>query len=159
NALAIAGKSLGLQQGFFGDDVDGLNVRSGPSPNVYFAIDRFSATNGFGVGTLASDLLVSAQDGRFSIYATNAMMRLNPRDAIDDLVLRNQALDQRAASRIDKALLTLDPFPPDVFTSNFAMDSLTHAGEDAVLKDVLALKPIGIAPRQPHRHVFSNRQT
>jgi hypothetical protein len=116
NALFITAPLLGLTPGFFGDDIDGLNLTSKPSPNTYFAIDRLSATNAFGTGTLASDLLVSAGDGHFAIYATSTMIGLDPRDAIDGLVLWDQALDQIAAPHIDRALFSLDPFSPDTFT-------------------------------------------
>ncbi len=116
NNLAITGVSIGLTPGFFGDDLDGLNVGSAPRPYTYLAVDRTSASNGFGAGTLASDLLVSAGNGRFGIYASQAMIGLDPFDAIDGLVLADLALDNVADPRVDKALFSLDPFSPDTFT-------------------------------------------
>jgi hypothetical protein len=116
NALFINGASLGLTRGFFGDDVDGLSLGSEPTPNTYFAIDRLSASNDFGNGSLASDLLVSAGDGHFAIYATNSMMGLDPGDGIDGLVLHVANLDQVGDPGIDMALFSLDPFSPDTFT-------------------------------------------
>jgi len=116
NTLFINGATLGLTGGFFGDDIDGLTLNSKPTPNTYFAIGRLSASNNFGNGTLASDLLVSAGNGHFAVYATNMMMGLNPRDAIDGLVLDTGNLDQVADPGIDVALFSLDPFSPDTFT-------------------------------------------
>lgn len=117
NTLLIPQSALGLQSGFFGDDIDALELDSTPTPYTYFAIDRLSASNGFGTGTLASELLVSAGNGAFSRYASSAMLGLNPLDAIDGLVLRDQALNAVADPGIDRALFSIDPFSPDSFTS------------------------------------------
>jgi len=116
NSLFIRGAQLGLAPGFFGDDLDGLELNAKPSPNTYFAIGRLSATNSFGAGTLASDILVSAGNGQFTVYATNAMMGLQPNDGIDGLVLWSQNLGQVADPGIDMALFSVDPFSPDAFT-------------------------------------------
>jgi len=117
NALAFSQVALGLAPGFFGDDVDGLSLLATQSPNVYFAVDRFSAANDFGSGVLASNLLVSAGDGHFSVYATNSMMGLAAGDAIDGLVLWSPATDLKGQAGVDKALFSVDPFSPDAFTS------------------------------------------
>ena len=116
NALWVRGTELGLQSGFFGDDLDALNLTPQPSTNTYFAIDRLSASNDFGIGQLASDLLVSDGSGLFGVYSSNAMMGLDSGDAIDGLVLWDEALDQVANPGIDTALFSLDPFSPDTFT-------------------------------------------
>lgn len=116
NQLYIEETTLGLTPGFFGDDIDGLELDTEPAPNTYFAIDRLSATNGFGAGTLASGLLVSPGNGSFGIYATFAQIGLDPFDAIDGLILLDRALDQSADPGVDIALFSLDPFSPDTFT-------------------------------------------
>lgn len=116
NALFINETTLGLAPGFFGDDIDGLELDTQPTPYTYFAIDRLSATNGFGAGTLASDILVSPGNGQFGIYATFTQIGLDPLDAIDGWVLLDPALDAVADPGIDLALFSVDPFSPDTFT-------------------------------------------
>jgi hypothetical protein len=113
NSLYLPGTSLGLTPGLFGDAIDAVEVRgpSGPGATTYFGIDRFSASNGYGSGTLASDILQSTGNGLFSVFATAASMGLNSADAISSLVL-NIGPDG------DSALFTLDAYSPDTFTGS-----------------------------------------
>ena len=107
NLLTLPGNALGLQAGPFGqsDDIDGLTFDQGPL--TYFAIDRFSATNGFGAADLQNDILFSNGGGGFGIFAPDASMGLLLGDAIDGLVLDVSAMT---------ALLSLDPFSPSTYT-------------------------------------------
>lgn len=116
NLLFINERNLGLVPGFFGDDIDGLELDTDPTPYTYFAIDRLSVTSGFGASSLASDILVSPGDGNFGIYATFAQIGLDPSDAIDGLVLLDVANDAVANPGADQALFSVDPFSPDTFT-------------------------------------------
>jgi len=70
NSLYIDEEQLGLTAGFFGDDLDALDVNDSPAPFTYFSIDRFSASNGFGSGDLANDIFKSLGNGSYSIYAS-----------------------------------------------------------------------------------------
>ncbi len=113
NSLFLTGSSLGLQSGLFGDAIDSVEINppSGPGATTYFSIDRFSASNGFGSGTLAGDILQSTGDGTFSIYAVGASMGLSAGDVISSLVLN-------VGPNGPSALFTLDAFSPDTFTGS-----------------------------------------
>ena len=98
---------FGLQRGPFGDDLDGLDIDQEPTPSTYFAIDRFSSTNGFGAADLQNDILVSNGNGAFGIYRPDVTIGLVASDAIDGLVLDVAA---------ETALFSLDAFSPSTFT-------------------------------------------
>jgi len=108
NVTYIQEQRLGLQPGFFGDDLDALELDSERDPFVYFTIDRLSATNGFGVFDLANDILISDASGSFGVYRPDISIGLVPEDAIDGLVLD---------VRNETALFSLDPFSPSTFIS------------------------------------------
>src|SRR5205814_2224414 len=63
NALYLDEKSMRLQSGFFGDDVDGIELDTDPNhegKGIYFSIDQLSASNGFGAGSLADDIFLNS---------------------------------------------------------------------------------------------------
>jgi hypothetical protein len=116
NALFIPETALGLVPGFFGDDIDALELDTFPNPFIYFTIDALSATNGFGTGTLAKDILLSTGGGSFSVYADGTLFNLDPFDDLDGLVLDDRFQPGVLNPGIDKALFSLTPFSPSTFT-------------------------------------------
>jgi hypothetical protein len=127
---------MGVDPGFFGDDVDGLQVRDGAgvivnSPFPYFTRWRhspFLGSNGDG----ANDIVHNG-----SVFAFGALhMGLSPADAIDGLVLMDVTPDQNVPGGFlrtpngqldpgfDLAIYSLDPFslaglPGDLFFTTF----------------------------------------
>ncbi|HJW30324.1 MAG TPA: hypothetical protein VJ508_13925 [Saprospiraceae bacterium] len=109
NVLFRDGTSLGLTPGFFGDDLNALELDTPPSFPVYFSIDFLSASNGFGSGHLAADILMSMGNGSFDIFRDHTTMGLLAEDDIDALVLD-------VAHNI--ALFSLSTFSPTTFTGS-----------------------------------------
>jgi hypothetical protein len=109
NRLFVNEADLGLVPGFFGDDLDALDIDRNPSGTVYFSIDSTSATNGFGAGGLADDILASNGGGSFGIFCEGVtQMGLTPGDDLDALVLD-------VGLRV--ALFSLSSFSPSTFTT------------------------------------------
>jgi hypothetical protein len=108
-------ETLGLTPGFFGDDLDALELNEFED-FVYFSIDSLSATNGFGAGGFADDILISDAAGSFSVFADGVSdIGLLPGDDLDALILhdggRRGVLDSG-----DIAFFSLSPFSPSTFT-------------------------------------------
>lgn len=119
NSLFIDEQALGLTPGFFGDDLDALELDSRPKPFTYFSIDFLSATNDFGAADLQNDILVSDGNDAFDVYAFHQQIGLQVGDDIDALVLidiLDGDLDPVADPGIDFALFSLDQFSPSTFT-------------------------------------------
>lgn len=119
NLLFIDEEALGLTPGFFGDDLDALEIDTLPAPWTYFSIDRLSATNGFGAGTLANDILISPGNGAFGIFALGELnMGLDAMDDLDALVLCDVNLNGVLNPGVDLALFSLSTFSPSAFTTS-----------------------------------------
>lgn len=119
NRLLIQEVQLGLRSGFFGDDLNGLDLDAEPKPFTYFSIDSLSVSNGnaCGKGGDAADILVSKEDGTCKIYAEGELaIGLLRGDDIDALVLLDRLFNDTADSGIDQALFSLSPFSPSTFT-------------------------------------------
>ncbi len=115
NVQFVDEEQLGLEPGFFGDDLDALELDTEPDPFVYFSIDYLSATNGQGTLDLAADILVSDRAGSWSVYAPYWSMGLDEDDDLDALALWDAwVLDTIADANIDFALFSLDSFSPTV---------------------------------------------
>lgn len=114
NSLYLDEQTLGLTPGFFGDDLNALELDSEPAPWVYFSIDYLSITNLQGGGDLAASILVSDRDENWTIYAPYTLMGLQDTDDLDALVLWDKKLDPVATLGEDVALFSLDSFSPTV---------------------------------------------
>ena len=119
NILAIDEEELGLEPGFFGDDLDSLELNSLPMPFTYFSLDFLSATNDFGAAGLADDILISAGDGMFATFADGIThIGLLPDDDLDALILFDGCtfgeLDLKP--NCDFALFSVSTFSPSAFT-------------------------------------------
>jgi hypothetical protein len=118
NFLVLDEEDLGLQHGFFGDDIDGLERDSDPGSGIYFSIDSLSASNGFGSGALANDIFLN-QFG--SVFASGEDdIGLLPDDDLDALVLDDFDNHGVLDPGIDKALFSLSKFSPSVLSGNFS---------------------------------------
>jgi hypothetical protein len=101
---------LGLIAGFFGDELDALDLAQVAS-SPYFSIDRFSASNGFGAGSLANDILLAG----LGVYAFGeAHIGLLGGDDLDALLLDDQFNPGALDPGIDRALFSLDRASPTV---------------------------------------------
>jgi hypothetical protein len=117
NLLFIDQQSLGLQPDFFGDDLDALELDSPILPFAYFSIDALSATNAFGAGALAGDVLVSSGNGTFGTFAEGvAHIGLHSDDDLDALVLLDLGVKGRLDPGLDVAWFSLSTFSPSAFT-------------------------------------------
>jgi hypothetical protein len=116
NSLFLDGARLGLAPGFFGDDLDGLELDTAPAPFTYFSIDFLSDSNAFGGGDLANDILISRGNGLFGIFAQHGVLGLQVGDDIDALVLDDRFEPGILNPGIDKALFSLTPFSSSTFT-------------------------------------------
>lgn len=119
--------SLGLVGGFFGDDLDALELGSSyPSTGTYFSIDSFSAVNSFGILGLEDNILFS-QGGGFTTFADGvATMGLLSGDNIDGFALWDVINPGVLDPGIDMALFSLTSFSSSTFTSTgSAYDSST----------------------------------
>lgn len=104
NRLVIDEEDLRLVEGFFGDDLNGLELDTNPPP-VYFSIDFLSASNGTGAGILANDIFINKFPFIYAVGESD--IGLHPQDDLDAL-----ALDAAA----NRALFSLSPFSPSTFT-------------------------------------------
>jgi hypothetical protein len=110
NRLVVNETELGLVAGFFGDDLDALDIDRNPGRTAYFSIDAVSATNGFGAGGLADDILASDGGGSFGVFCEGlTQIGLSPGDDLDALVLD-------AGQKV--ALFSLTTFSPSTFTTS-----------------------------------------
>ena len=115
NQLLNDPASLGLTPGLFGDALNSLS-RDRSGSLIYFSIDGFSATNGFGTGGLSADILVSDGNGSFSIFADNSTMGLDDADDIDSLILFDRGTIGQLDPGIDMAIFSLSSFSPSTIT-------------------------------------------
>jgi hypothetical protein len=114
NALFLDEQVLGLEPGFFGDDLDALELDTEPDPWVYFSVDFLSIANGQGTGNIAADILISDRDGTFGTYAVHAQLGLDPKDDLDALALLDLGTFGALDVETDLALFSLDSFSPTV---------------------------------------------
>jgi PEP-CTERM motif len=117
NSLFIDEQQLGLTPGFFGDDLDALELDSEPNPWTYFSIDSLSVTNGFGTGGLDDDILFSDGTGSFQIFAEGVSnIGLGFGDDLDALVLWDVINPGVLNPGVDLALFSLSTFSPSAYT-------------------------------------------
>ena len=117
NVQRIDEEALGLVPGFFGDAINALELDSRPRPYTYFSIDALSASNNFGNGTLANDILISVGNGVFGLFAQGeAHMGLLPLDDLDALVLLDRGKRGQLEPGLDVAWFSLSTFSPSAFT-------------------------------------------
>lgn len=118
NKLAILDHSLGLQGGFFGDDLDAMEIDTRDYQFIYFSIDFLSASNGFGLLPFANDIFIDVFDP-FNPFAFGELhMGLLAEDDIDALVLWDIIDPGVLTPGRDKALFSLSPFSPSTFTGS-----------------------------------------
>lgn len=111
NFQYIDEEQLGLMQGFFGDDLDALELDTRPSPYYYFSVDSLSVSLDW------TDLWASTGKGDIFQYADGeSMIGLLSDDDIDALVLFDRDLDNKATPGVDLALFSLSTFSPSAFT-------------------------------------------
>lgn len=112
NNVAIQESALGLAPGFFGDDLDALDLNGGFAP--YFSIDFLSGANGFGTpGTgVANDIFVGSLG---ALFADGDAFGLDVDDDIDALILRDRGTIGVLDPGIDEAYFSLSTFSPTTF--------------------------------------------
>jgi hypothetical protein len=109
NSVFVNESELDLIPGFFADDLDALDVDPASGPLTFFSIDWLSATNGFGAGDLADDILVSTGDMSFGVFCEGvSQMGLSPGDDLDALILD---------AALNVALFSLSSASPSTFTT------------------------------------------
>lgn len=112
NQRVIHGDALGLAPGFFGDDMDALDLDPpAAGGNVYFTIDSFSSSN---TGSMANDIFLNNISNVFA--SGESTMGLLAEDAVDGLVLFDAGVIGQLDPGIDKALFSLSIFSPSTFT-------------------------------------------
>ena len=114
NSLIIDEEELGLEAGFFGDDLDALDLDTPTDPKLtYFSVDFLS----FPHLENQDDILVSKRNGTFSIYADGAGdIGINELDDLDALILWDVINPGVLDRGIDMALFSLNTFSPSTFT-------------------------------------------
>jgi hypothetical protein len=110
NLLVTDEALLGLIAGFFGDELDALDLDP-DGPLLYFSIDSLSASNGFGAGSLADDILLAGL-GVYALGETH--MALLAGDDIDALALDDRVNPGVLDPGIDRALFSLSRASPTV---------------------------------------------
>ncbi|QQO53996.1 MAG: PEP-CTERM sorting domain-containing protein [Thiohalocapsa sp. PB-PSB1] len=122
NGLNIDEQELGLLPGFFGDDLDALDLDPNlpklpnfPNSRYYFSIDQLSETNNYGTGTVTSDILWSDGDGEFFTYFDLEALGFDPTSDLDALILWDWDLGE-SPNADDFALFSLSSFSPDTYT-------------------------------------------
>lgn len=113
NSVFVDEQTLGLSPGFFGDDLDALELNS-QTQRVYFSIDQLSSSNSFGAGSLANDVFLNDLTGVFASGETH--IGLLESDDIDALALYDVFEPGILNPGIDKALFSLSTFSPSTFT-------------------------------------------
>lgn len=121
SSLEFGPGQLGLQGGFFGDDIDALAGRIGtvrpPTARYYFSIDSLSATSLGSAVKLADNILVSQGAGTWSPFADGeTTMGLQADDEVDALLLIDRGLVGVMEPGIDAAVISLSPQSPSTFT-------------------------------------------
>ena len=118
NLLIRDEQTLGMTPGFFGDDLDALDMSGASGGPTYFSIDALSETNGFGTAGLADDLLISGGGFGFATYADGVNdIGLVDGDDIDALMLFDQVNPGVLDPGEDMALFSLSSFSPSVLTA------------------------------------------
>lgn len=111
NSLFIDEQQLGLIPGFFGDDLDALELDSEPNPYTYFSVDYLSATVDW------TDIWVSTGNGDIEQYADGeTQIGLLPEDDLDALALWDVFEPGTLNPGIDKALFSISTFSASAFT-------------------------------------------
>ena len=121
NTLEYGPGDLGLQGGFFGDDVDALAGRIGDPPasaRTYFSLDLVSITSMNSATKLADNILLSSGAGSWSTFADGeTTMGLQANDEIDALLLLDRGVVGTLEPGIDIAVISLSPQSPSTFTA------------------------------------------
>lgn len=114
NSLVIDEEKLGLEGGFFGDDLDALDLDTPAAPElIYFSVDYLSFPN----LEFQDDILVSERDGTFYQYADGAgNIGIDEEDDLDALILWDVVNPGQLDPGIDMALFSLNTFSPSTFT-------------------------------------------
>lgn len=126
NQLVIDEEALGLIPGFFGDDLDALDLDTELNPEfVFFSVDFLS----FPHLENQNDILVSRRDNSFSIYADGVGdIGIDELDDLDALILFDVTPDPNSPlgfitepngvldPGLDQALFSLNTFSPSTFT-------------------------------------------
>lgn len=116
NSLYINESGLGLIPGFFGDDLDALELDTQDTSRTYFSMDSLSVNNGFGTVNFANDIFLNY----FSLANVFAYgedhIGLDPLDDLDALALWDVVNPGRLDPGIDMALFSLSTFSPSAFT-------------------------------------------
>lgn len=136
NQLFIDEQQLGLIPGFFGDDLDALDLDQTPSPWTYYSFDFLSASNGFGTFNLANNIYASLGLGDRQIYFDLESLGFDPHDDLDALVLSDAANNGVVNPGVDQMLFSLSAFSPSTFTgsgSNYLAGQLGHLSPSDVL--------------------------
>lgn len=115
NTLAIQGSGLGPAPGFFGDDLDGLELDTKDTSRTYFSIDSLSFSNGVGALTYANDIFLNSFGNTYASGEVN--IGLYPMDDLDALVLWDVYQPGILNPGIDMALFFLSTFSPNTFTA------------------------------------------
>lgn len=111
NTQFIDEQSLGLIEGFFGDDLDALELDTMPSPYYYFSVDGLSLSLDW------TDIWASTGNNDVVQYADGEKdIGLDPDDDIDALILLDMNRDSFATPGVDLALFSLSTFSPSTFT-------------------------------------------
>lgn len=118
NQLWRTGGSLGLTEGFFGDDLDALTLMSGP--NRFFTIDRLSVQNGSGTLNYANDIFINGFNALNPFARGETHIGLNVRDSLDALVLLDVGRPGILDPGQDMALFSIDQFSPNALTAGGA---------------------------------------
>jgi hypothetical protein len=117
NYQFIDEEQLGLVPGFFGDDLDAVDLDQEPSPWYYFSIDQLSRTNGYGTGCVTSDILASIGGGGWGTYFPLEALGFDCIDDLDALVLWDEQNNGVVDVGEDFALFSISTFSPSTFTS------------------------------------------
>jgi hypothetical protein len=109
NQLYADEAQLGLTPGFFGDDLDAAELDEEIDNLAYFSIDLFSATNNFGAGGKAAEILLTDMNfpGAFVTFAGPGLMGLGVGDDLDALALMDVGTVGQVDPGVDKALFSL----------------------------------------------------
>jgi PEP-CTERM motif len=111
NSLYIDEEQLGLMPGFFGDDLDALELDSEPNPYTYFSVDYLSVTVDW------TDIWVSTGNEDIEQYADGeTQIGLLPEDDLDALALWDVFEPGTLNPGIDKALFSISTFSASAFT-------------------------------------------
>lgn len=113
NLLAIDGGGLGLQGGFFGDDLGALGFNFVPGDNTYFSIDYLSAS--LSPTIRPGDIFIDHLSQKFAPFAT---LGIDSDDDLDALVLFDIFNHGTLNRGVDIAIFSLHTFSPSTFTGS-----------------------------------------